>query len=220
MLSPIVSWPSSARAAVGRFHDRRPAARADHEMALAFLVAAAAAGEPRKLARDIVIMRLGLQPLGDRALLVVGRGGDQRVGHVRRRNPRRAVEDEGRADLGFVEQQLGLQQLELEADRPQDPRAAGTRCPGRRACRPRSRSAGSTGHARRRGRRPWRSGRCAWAGGWVMRRRTSGKPWQRHAASARRPFARPSRSAASRTSRRPAPRTAAASRSAANRLRG
>ena len=28
------------------------------------------AGEPGELARDVVIMRLGLQPLGDRALLV------------------------------------------------------------------------------------------------------------------------------------------------------
>ena len=88
-------------------------------MPLAFLVAAAAARQPRQLARDIVIMRLGLQPLGDLLLLGIGRRGDQRVGHVRRRNPRRTVEDEGRADVGFVEQQLGLQQLELEADRPQ-----------------------------------------------------------------------------------------------------
>ncbi len=118
MLRPIDSCPRR-RAAVGRFHDRRTAARADHEMPLAFLVAAAAAGQPRQLARDVVIMRLGLQPLGDLLLLGVGRGGDQRVGHVRRGNARRPVEDEGRPDIGFVEQQLGLQQLELEANRPQ-----------------------------------------------------------------------------------------------------
>ena len=69
MLSPIEFLPLFGGAAVGRFHDRRAAARADDEMALAFLVAAAAAGEPRKLERDVVIMRLGLQPLGDLLLL-------------------------------------------------------------------------------------------------------------------------------------------------------
>ena len=42
-------------AAVGGLHDRRPAARADDEMALALLVRLDPAGEPRQLARDIVI---------------------------------------------------------------------------------------------------------------------------------------------------------------------
>ena len=89
-------------------------------MALALLVAVAAAGEPGELARDVVIMRLGLEPLGDRALLVVGRAPAISASAIRRLgNPRRAVEDEGRADLRLVQQQLGLQQLELEADRPQ-----------------------------------------------------------------------------------------------------
>src|SRR2546430_171517 len=77
------------------------------------------AREPRKLACHIVIGRLRLQPFGDRALLVIGRGRHQRVGHVRRGHPRRAVEDEGRADVRFVEEELGLQQLQLKADRAQ-----------------------------------------------------------------------------------------------------
>ena len=54
-----------------------------------------------------------------RRWLSVDGGRDQRVGLVRLGNPRRAVEDEGRGDVRLVEQQLGLQQLELEADRPQ-----------------------------------------------------------------------------------------------------
>ena len=108
-----------AGAAVGGFHHRRPAARADDELPPPFLVAVAAAGEPRQLAGDVVIARLRLQPLGDQPLLVVGRRLDQSVGQRRLRDPRRAVEDEHRADLGFVEEQLRLQQLELEAHRAQ-----------------------------------------------------------------------------------------------------
>src|SRR3546814_9918688 len=34
-------------------------------------------------------------------------------------DPRRAIKDEGRADMRFVEQQLRLQQFELEPHRPQ-----------------------------------------------------------------------------------------------------
>ena len=64
-------------------------------------------------------MRLGLQPLGDQPLLVGRRHFDQRVGLVRLGNARRAVEDEGGRDVRLVEQQLGLQQFELEAHRPQ-----------------------------------------------------------------------------------------------------
>ena len=70
-------------------------------------------------ARLVIILRFGLEPLGDRALAVGRGGGDQRVGLVRLGDARRAVEDEGRGDVRLVEQQLGLQQLELEADRPQ-----------------------------------------------------------------------------------------------------
>ena len=70
MLRPIDSWPVLGRAAVGGLHDRRTAARADDEMLLAFLVAAALARQPRQLARDVVIMRLGLEPLGDLLLLL------------------------------------------------------------------------------------------------------------------------------------------------------
>ena len=57
--------------------------------------------------------------LGDRALLVVGRGRNQGIGLVGRWDSRRAVEDECRADFRFFEKQFGLQKLELEADRPQ-----------------------------------------------------------------------------------------------------
>ena len=106
-------------AAIGRLHDRRAAARADDEMALAVLVGLDPAGEPGELARLVIIFGLGLEPLRDRAL-AVGRGGrDQRVGLRRLGDAGRAVEDEGRGDAGFVEQQLRLQQLELEADRAQ-----------------------------------------------------------------------------------------------------
>src|SRR6185436_1684680 len=82
-------------------------------------VTRAAAREPRQLMRDIVVARLGLQALGDRNLRVVGRGFDQGIGHAGRWNPRRAIEDEGGSDVRLVEEQLGLQELELEADRPQ-----------------------------------------------------------------------------------------------------
>src|SRR5205823_6326920 len=52
------------RAAVGRLHDRRTAARADDEVALALFVLGATAGEPGKVARNLVIARLGLEALG------------------------------------------------------------------------------------------------------------------------------------------------------------
>ena len=88
-------------------------------MALPVGVGLGAAGEPGELARHVVIFAVRLEPLGDAPLAVGRRGGDQRVGLVRLGDPRRAVEDEGRGDLRLVEQQLGLQQFELEADRPQ-----------------------------------------------------------------------------------------------------
>jgi hypothetical protein len=77
------------------------------------------AGEPRELARFLVEARFLLELLGDPALLV-GRGRlDQRVGLVGLRDARGAVDDEGGRDLRLVEQQLGLEQFELEADRAQ-----------------------------------------------------------------------------------------------------
>ena len=88
-------------------------------MLFAFLVAGTLTGQPGELAGDVVIMRLGLQPLGDLLLLGVGGGGDERVRHVRRGDSRRPVKHERRPNVGFVEQQLGFQQLELEPDRPQ-----------------------------------------------------------------------------------------------------
>ena len=62
--------PLVDRAAVGSLHDRRAAARADDEIAVSGGVDRRPAGEPRELARDVVILRLGLQPLGDRPLLI------------------------------------------------------------------------------------------------------------------------------------------------------
>ena len=189
-------------------------------MLLALLVGGATAGEPGQLVGDIVIFRLGLQPLGDRALLVVGRRGDQRVGLVGRGNARRAIEDEGRADLGFVEQQFGLQQFELEADRPEilaqqefrvlERELVGVAL-GLRGRRDMARGLGVD----------LRGGENALGRDCIVHMRPrlatfdySVTPLPPGRAS------RPSRSAASRTSLRPAPRRAAANRSAARRPRG
>ncbi len=87
-------------------------------MVFPFLVASAAARQPREIARDIIIARFGFQPLSDRLLLGISRSRDERVGHIGRRNACRTIEDECRADVRFIEQQIGLQQLQLEADRP------------------------------------------------------------------------------------------------------
>ncbi len=206
--------------AIRGLHERRPAARADDELALAVLVASAIAGQSGELPGDVIIRRLGLQPLGDRALLVIGRRRDQRIGHVRRGHPRRSVEHERRPDPGFVEEQLGLQQLELEADRAQIlaqqelavlegelvRRAFGLRDRRDMLGRPgidlggREDALGRMrliGHCRR----------------LAANDDSVTMPDQL-------PFARPSRSAESRTSPRPARRTAAASRSATRRLQG
>ena len=128
------------RAAVRRLHDRRAAARADDEMALALLVAAAAAGEPGKLPRHVIIFRLGLQPLGDLALLLVDwsprrsarppcRAPGSAPSRRRRRSSRcRLRRGTARASSARAGSAPG-----------EDPRAAGSRCPGTRACRPRFR---------------------------------------------------------------------------------
>ena len=112
------------RAGVDGVGAGRPAAAAedvgaDHEVAEPLLVPCASAGYLGKLTRDLVIMRLGLEPLGDSPLCVVGRTSDQSVGHGRLGNASGTIENERRADLRLVHQQLGLQQLELEAYRPQ-----------------------------------------------------------------------------------------------------
>ena len=119
MLSPIEFHADILRAAVGGLHERRPAARADDEVALAVLVDREAADPRRQLARYVIIMRLGDQPLGDLAVPVGPRRFEQRLGLGRLGHAGRAVEDEGRGDVRLVHQQLGLQQLELEADRAQ-----------------------------------------------------------------------------------------------------
>jgi hypothetical protein len=59
-------------------------------------------------------MRLGRQPLRDLPGPRSRRGVQHRLHLVGRRNPRRAVEDEGREDARLVEQELRLQQFELE----------------------------------------------------------------------------------------------------------
>ena len=207
-------------AAVGRFHEARPAARADHELLLAVLVAAAIARQPGQLPRHVVQPRLGLQPLGDRQLLVVGRRLDQRVGHVGRGHPRRPVEHEGRGDVRFAEQQLGLQQLELEADRPQILAQQELAVLERQLV---GRAFGL------RDRRHMLGGAGVDLGGWkdalgrvgpVVHPRRLAANRDSVTTLAVQPSRPPSRSGGCRTSPRPAPRTAAASRSAANKPRG
>src|SRR5688572_24147886 len=53
------------RAAIGRLHDARPAARHQKQAAID-IVAAALADEPAELARDVVVTALRVQTLGDR----------------------------------------------------------------------------------------------------------------------------------------------------------
>jgi len=107
------------RATVGAFHDRGAAAGTDDEMPHSVAVRFVPAGEPRQLARNFIIRRFGLQSLGDPALLVVGRGGDQGVGDCGLGNSRGSVKDEGGRDLRFLEKQLRFQQLQLETDGPE-----------------------------------------------------------------------------------------------------
>ena len=106
-------------AAVGRFHDRRAATGADYEIALAVGGQAAGAGQTRQFAGFVIIFGLLLQSLRDPARFVVNRRLDQRIGLARLRYAGRSVHDQRRADAGFVEQHLRLEQLQLEADRAQ-----------------------------------------------------------------------------------------------------
>ena len=71
MLRPIDSAPSSCAPRLAASMIDGPAARADHEMCVPSSSQSHPAGQPGELAGDIVILRLGLQPFGDRALLVV-----------------------------------------------------------------------------------------------------------------------------------------------------
>jgi hypothetical protein len=77
------------------------------------------AREPRELTRLVIIFGLGLEVAGDVALDVVGRRGFEPVGRLGLRDTRRAIDDQRRFDLCFVEQQFGLEQLELKAHRAQ-----------------------------------------------------------------------------------------------------
>ena len=77
------------------------------------------AGERGELARLVIIARLVAQPPGDRALRLGDGGIDEHVRPLGRGDARRTVEDEGGSDPRLVQQQLGLEQLELEAHRPQ-----------------------------------------------------------------------------------------------------
>jgi hypothetical protein len=113
--------PGIRRAPVGRFHDRRAAPGADDELPLALLDDAHLADQTRQLVGFGVVLGLLRQPLDDQPFLdrkVLG--SLQRDGHrLRRGDARRAVHDQHRADAGLVQQHFRLQQLELEAHRPQ-----------------------------------------------------------------------------------------------------
>ncbi len=106
-------------AAVGGLHDRWSTARADDEMLLAFGIAATATGQARQLSGDFIIAGLGLEALGDLLLLFVARSCDQSIGHVGRGNSSRAIENERRSDVRFIEQQFRFQKLQLKSDRAQ-----------------------------------------------------------------------------------------------------
>ena len=105
--------------AIGRLHDRRPAPRADDEIALAIGGNAAGTGQPRQFAGLVIIFGFLFQPLGNLARVVVNRRCDQGIGLVRLRYPGRAVHDQRGADTGLVEQHLRLEQFQLEADGPE-----------------------------------------------------------------------------------------------------
>ncbi len=113
--------PGVARALVRGFHDRRTAARADHELALAVLDDRLFRGQLGQLVGLAVVLRLFGEvldhaPLGLRQL----RRPLHRLGHrLGRRDAGGAVHDQGRPHPGLVEQHLGLQQLELEAHWPE-----------------------------------------------------------------------------------------------------
>ena len=107
------------RAAVRRLHDRRPAARTHHELALAVLVPRQFADHLRQLARDLVIMRLGDQPLGDPLRLLALRHAQHGLRLFWRGNTCRAVEYERRPDVRFIQQQLRFQQFQLKPHRTQ-----------------------------------------------------------------------------------------------------
>jgi len=61
------------RAAVRRLHDRRPATRADDEIAITVGVGRGSAGQPRKLAR--IASRVGEDPEGKKQFVVCSGGG-------------------------------------------------------------------------------------------------------------------------------------------------
>ena len=132
-----------------------------------------AAGDPRQLARDVVIVRLGLQPLGDLPV-PVGRARASTSASafaVRARAPSRRRRRSRRCWL--LQQQFGLQQLELEAHRAQilAQQEIGV-LKGELV-------GGALGLRRRRhmlgggARRPWRRERSAWAG-YVVGHKRSG----------------------------------------------
>ena len=104
------------RAAVRRLHDRWPAARADDEVALALFVQRIARRDAGEFARDLVILALFHQPLGDAAALVVRGDLQQHLRLLGLGDACGAIHDEGGGDVRFRQQQLRFQQLELKAD--------------------------------------------------------------------------------------------------------
>jgi len=110
-----------AGTAIGRFHDRRTAARAHDELALAVLDDRLLGRQLGQLARFLVIFRLGDQALDDLALFLgqVLRAFERGFRRFGRRNARAAIHHQRRAHPGLVEDHFGLEQFELEAHRAQ-----------------------------------------------------------------------------------------------------
>jgi hypothetical protein len=106
-------------AAVGRFHDRGPAARADHELAHALFDDGGLAGDAGQLAGFLIVMRIGGQPFGGGLFLGRVGGLDAGLRLLGRGDAGRAIAHQGRADPGLFQQHFGLQQFKLEADRAQ-----------------------------------------------------------------------------------------------------
>ncbi len=106
---------------VGRFHDRRTAARAHHELALPIFDDRTFGSDPRQLVRFGVIFAL-LHEVFDDPPFVFGQilgPFERRFAGIFGRNARAAVHHQRGAHARFVEQHFRLQQFELEPHRAQ-----------------------------------------------------------------------------------------------------
>ena len=129
MFSPTDLAPMSSRAAIGGFHDPRPAARHHGEMGLALGVAVLR-DQPGELAGDVVVAALGHDPLGlghgPLAHGIARRFGQSRRASSRRRqglgrfDDPRAAEDHDRVlDAVVLQREIGLEELQFHPRRPQ-----------------------------------------------------------------------------------------------------